>query len=227
MTPSGRPMTTSLPAIATMVLAVVLLALALGRWRENGAGALVWLAAFLATVAIRTPYSLRNRHNRIVEASKGPADMLLLAGMFATMMVLPLLQLATGLFDAANYRLPAGAAWIGALLQIPYLWLFWRSHADLGRNWSPGLEVRESHELVTRGIYARIRHPMYAAIWLSALAQPLLVQNWIAGALVIPAFAAMWFIRVPNEEAMMRRTFGAAYDAYCAATGRLFPPLRG
>lgn len=27
-------------------------------------------------------------------------------------------------------------------LQLPFLWLFWRSHADLDRNWSPGLESR-------------------------------------------------------------------------------------
>ena len=98
-----------------------------------------------------------------------------------------------------------------------------RSHADLGRNWSPGLEVRDAHELVTTGIYDRIRHPMYAAIWISALTQPLLIHNWIAGFLVIPAFAAMWFIRVPNEEAMMRARFGEAWDAYCARAGRLLP----
>ncbi|MGC4251382.1 MAG: isoprenylcysteine carboxylmethyltransferase family protein [Sphingobium sp.] len=59
------------------------------------------------------------------------------------------------------------------------------------------------------GIYARIRHPMYAAIWISTLAQPLLIHNWIAGALVVPAFTAMWFLRTPREEVMMRERFGA------------------
>ncbi len=36
---------------------------------------------------------------------------------------------------------------------------------------------------------------MYAAIRIAALTQPLLVHKWIAAAPVIPAFAAMWFIR--------------------------------
>lgn len=76
---------------------------------------------------------------------------------------------------------------------------------------------------MTNGVYGRIRHPMYAAIWISTLAQPLLIHNWIAGFLVIPAFAAMWFLRVPNEEAMMRARFGDAWDAYCVRAGRLFP----
>src|SRR5690606_36343561 len=154
----------------------------------------VWLAVFLAMCAIRTPHSLRNRANTVVEARKGATEIALLAAMFMTMMVLPLLHLATGVFAFAAYALPDWAVWLGALAQIPFLWLCWRSHTDLGRNWSPGLEVRSDHELVTNGIYARIRHPMYAAIWISALVQPLLIQNWIAGFLVVPAFAAMWFL---------------------------------
>jgi len=223
MPKSEQPLLKSLGGVVTLCLAAILLALAMLRWRENGWPSLVWLAAMLATFAIRTPHSLKNRANTIVDGRRGAIELMLLLGMFLTMMVLPLLQLATGVFDFASYTLPTWAAAIGAALQVPYLWLFWRSHADLGRNWSPGLEVRESHSLVTSGVYAHIRHPMYAAIWISALSQPLLIHNWIAGILVIPAFAAMWFLRVPNEEAMMRATFGEAYDAYCTKTARLIP----
>ncbi|WP_217998862.1 protein-S-isoprenylcysteine O-methyltransferase [Sphingobium cloacae] len=201
----------------------MLLVLAVLRWRDNGWGALVWLVVFILMCVIRTPHSMRNRANVVIEARKDAAEIVLLAAMFLAMMGLPLIQLATGLFDFADYALPDWATVIGALAQIPFLWLFWRSHADLGRNWSPGLEVHDSHELVTNGIYARIRHPMYAAIWIATLAQPLLIHNWIAGFLVVPAFAAMWFIRVPNEEAMMRQRFGDAWDAYCARAGRLLP----
>ncbi|EAU68309.1 isoprenylcysteine carboxyl methyltransferase [Stigmatella aurantiaca DW4/3-1] len=64
---------------------------------------------------------------------------------------------------------------------------------------------------------------MYASIWTSSLAQPVLIHNWIAGSLVIPAFAAMWFLRVPREEAMMRERFGATWDAYAQRAGRLLP----
>ena len=87
--------------------------------------------------------------------------------------------------------------------------------------------MRTEHELVTRGVYAQIRNPMYAAIWLGAFAQALLIQNWIGGFAVIPAFAAMWFIRVPREEALMRQRFGAAWDAYVARSGRLLPRVGG
>jgi protein-S-isoprenylcysteine O-methyltransferase Ste14 len=47
------------------------------------------------------------------------------------------------------------------------LWLFYRSHADLGTNWSITLEIREQHRLITQGVYRRIRHPMYSALGLT------------------------------------------------------------
>jgi len=106
------------------------------------------------------------------------------------------------------------------------LWLFWRSHADLGRNWSYTLEVRKGHELITRGVYRTIRHPMYASIWLWCLAQGLLLSNWLAGWYALAAFAAMYFIRVPREEAMMREIFGQEYLDYMQRTGRILPRLR-
>lgn len=221
----GRPksLTASAPAIVTMVIGVVLLVLAIWNSGHQGWGAQVWLASFCAMFLIRTPYARSVRSNAITLSRNDPGETALLIGMFGTQMVLPLLHLATGIFEFANYALPAGLTLIGAFAQLPFLWLFWRSHADLGKNWSPGLEVRDGHGLVTQGVYSRIRHPMYAAIWIGALTQPLLLHNWIAGVLVIPAFAAMWIVRTPKEEAMMRETFGPAYDAYCKRAGRLWP----
>ena len=70
---------------------------------------------------------------------------------------------------------------------------------------------------------------MYLALALLALSQPLLIHNWIAGFLAIPAFVALCVVRIPLEEAMLREHFGAAYDAYAARTRRIFPgvmPIR-
>lgn len=51
----GRSMLTSPPAIATLLLGLALLVFAVLRWRDNGWGALVWLAAFIVMCAIRIP----------------------------------------------------------------------------------------------------------------------------------------------------------------------------
>lgn len=184
------------------------------RFGHIGVGRFVWLAATWLNFVIRAPHLPDAKAIPVTLNRRDRQEQLLLGGMFATMLVLPLIHLATGLFTFANYTIPQWAVWIGAAIQPLAIWLFWRSHADLGRNWSASLEVREDHKLIDHGVYARIRHPMYSSIWLSALSQPLLIQNWIAGALIILAFAAM-----------MRAEFSDAYADYCRRTGRFLPKL--
>jgi protein-S-isoprenylcysteine O-methyltransferase Ste14 len=212
-----------------MVLAAISIA-ALGSLVLTGAmpspGEWVWLAGFVISFVIRFPHVQANKANTITTSAHDRSERILLPGMFLAMMLLPLVTIATPFLDFAAYQLPGWVIGPAVVLQVAYLWLFWRSHADLGRNWSPGLETRSEHQIVDSGVYARIRHPMYAAIWLHALSQPLLVQNWIGGAFILVAFSAMYFIRVPREEAMLVERFGEAYQAYMTRTGRLWPGKR-
>ena len=105
------------------------------------------------------------------------------------------------------------------------LWLFYRTHKDLGRNWSVTLEVREQHMLVTSGVYSRVRHPMYSAFWLWALAQALLLPNWIAGPAGLVGFGTLFFLRIGREERMMSETFGDEYRRYVEQTSRVLPGI--
>src|SRR5262245_24725865 len=95
-----------------------------------------------------------------------------------------------------------------------------------GRNWSPSMQIVVRHEIVTTGIYARIRRPMYLNFWLWAFAQLLLAQNWLVGPFTLVVFAAMYSLRVDREQAMMREHLGAAYDDYMRRTGRQVPRWR-
>ena len=205
------------------IVGLGLVVAAVWRWPINGWGSLVWIASIFLIAVIRLPYASRTQANAITDKRAVFVERFLLAlvaigGTFA-----PLIHLGVGALGFANYSLPDEAVLAGAALLIPGFWLFWRSHADLGRNWSVTTELREEHELVTSGVYKRIRHPMYAALLLIFLAQPLFVHNWIAGPAGPLAFAVMYFIRAPYEEAMMRERFGDAYDDYCARSGRLWP----
>jgi protein-S-isoprenylcysteine O-methyltransferase Ste14 len=139
------------------------------------------------------------------------------------MFLVPIVYGATSWLDFANYTLPAWAGWLGVLLLGGAILVFWRSHADLGVQWSPSLEIRETHELITRGIYGIIRHPMYASQLLWVIAQPLLLQNWIAGFLNLLVFIPFYFLRVRAEEQMMLETFGEQYRAYMERTGSVLP----
>jgi protein-S-isoprenylcysteine O-methyltransferase Ste14 len=188
-----------------------------------------WNLVFLAGLAmycwIRHVFLQRTRNETKVVSRFDRAEKILLAAMFPPVILLPLLYLFTPLLAFADYRLPTFVPWCGAVTMVAALWLFWRSHADLGQNWSVSLEIREGHELVTQGVYRHTRHPMYASIWLWAFAQGMLLQNWLAGWSVVPVFAAMYCLRTPREEQMMCEAFGEQYRAYMRRTGRLFPRI--
>jgi len=187
---------------------------------------IVYLLGFIVFYRIRHVFIRRTKAETKSLSQFDGLEKCLLFLMFPPTLLLPVLYLFTPLLAFADYRLPALVPWFGAAIMAASLWLFWRSHVDLGQNWSVSLELRDGHQLVTHGVYRTIRHPMYASIWLWAVAQGMLLQNWLAGWSVVPAFAAMYFLRTPREERMMRESFGDAYRQYVERTGRLVPRFR-
>lgn len=187
---------------------------------------LIFLVGFVVFIAIRGVFKQRTKANAIVRREAEGIERALLLMLLPGALFLPVIYLFTPWLSFADYHLPRAATYGGTALMIAALWLFWRSHADLGLNWSQTLELRNEHQLITHGIYRSIRHPMYAAIWIWCLAQGLLLENWLAGWWALVAFAVMYFVRVPREERMMQDFFGRAYQDYARRTGRLFPRRR-
>lgn len=185
-----------------------------------------YLAGWAILATFRIPYRLMIRRVPLLVDRKGRGELLLLIQLAVGWVVLPLLYVFSHRLDFANYALPGWAQWAGALVLGAALWLFWRSHSGLRTNFSDSVQLRQGHELVTSGVYARIRHPMYAGGWLWAVAQVLLLHNWIAGWSSLPTFALLYFLRVPREERMMLEHFGQAYRDYMRRTGQIFPRAR-
>jgi len=186
---------------------------------------IVFLAGFVVYIGIRHVYGSRLKSEKSVVRRIDGLEKGLLAVVALGSLLFPVLYLFTPVLRFADYRLPAFVPWAGVAVMLVALWLFRRSHADLGRQWSISLEVREDHRLITHGVYRSIRHPMYLAIWLWSLAQALLLENWLAGYGALLSFAPMYFIRTPREEALMCETFGEEYRAYMQRTGRILPFL--
>jgi protein-S-isoprenylcysteine O-methyltransferase Ste14 len=184
---------------------------------------ILFLAGFIVYVTIRGVYKQRTKANQLVVRRVDALEKALMIIVIPGGLLLPLIYLLTPWLAFADYSLPTFAPWCGLPLMLAALWLFWKSHADLGLNWSQSLEVRTGHQLITRGVYRSIRHPMYASIFLWCLAQGLMLANWLAGWYALAAFAVMYFVRTPREERMMRDTFGQQYVEYARRTGRLFP----
>jgi protein-S-isoprenylcysteine O-methyltransferase Ste14 len=187
---------------------------------------LVFLIGFIVYVCIRGVFEQRTKSNEKAVDRADALEMALGAIVIPGGLLLPVIYLFTPWLSFADYHLPAFAPWSGAVLMVFALWLFYRSHADLGLNWSVTLVVRKGHQLVKQGVYRSIRHPMYSSIWLWCIAQGFLLANWLAGWYSLPAFALMYFVRTPREERMMCETFGQEYRDYMRQTGRLFPRMR-
>ena len=145
----------------------------------------------IGTFIIRYPHEKRNKANNITNDDKTALEKVLLLLVFIGMMILPLIYFFTYLFSFANYTLPVYAHVIGIVLIIPTLWLFYRSHKDLGRNWSVSLEIREGHKIVDSGVYTHVRHPMYSSIWLWSIIQALVLTNFVAGLSGLVSFGVL------------------------------------
>lgn len=182
----------------------------------------VILAASAVMVAIRAPYGHRSRGIKVIKSHKGTPETALLTLAWTGFFV-PLIWIVSPAFSFAEYPLRTGALAAGVVCLLAGLWLLYRSHADLGTNWSITLEVREQHRLITHGVYRRIRHPMYTALLLYSVGQALVIPNWLAGPSYLFAFGVLFAFRVHAEERMMLEQFGDEYAAYTARTKRLVP----
>jgi protein-S-isoprenylcysteine O-methyltransferase Ste14 len=172
---------------------------------------------------LRYEYARRSRREKILRSARGPRETALLLVSLTGLGILPLIYIGTAIPHFADYAFRPAQAWLGLLFAIAALVMFQLTHRALGRNWSISLDVREDHQLITDGIYRKIRHPMYSAFWLWAVAQALLLPNWVAGFAGLIGFGTLFFGRVAREERMMLETFGDGYREYMARTGRVIP----
>jgi protein-S-isoprenylcysteine O-methyltransferase Ste14 len=172
---------------------------------------------------IRFPYERRSRRTPVVRNARGPREIALLLISLTGLGILPFLYIATGFPRFANYSFRPAQAWLGVAVAIAALVMFRLTHKALGRNWSVSLEVRESHKLISDGVYRHLRHPMYTAFWLWAIAQALLLPNWFAGCAGLVGFGILFFGRVAKEEALMLESFGEDYRKYMSRTCRVIP----
>jgi protein-S-isoprenylcysteine O-methyltransferase Ste14 len=162
---------------------------------------------------------------KVAVDNKTVPDMILLA-VAGVAMLLPLVYLFSSWLDFADYTLPDWAGWLGAVIFAVGIWALWRSHVDLGSNWTPTLGLRADHQLVTDGIFKHIRHPMYAAHILWSIANPLMLHNWVAGFAFLAVSTLQYLLRIKAEEQMMLEQFGDQYKAYMETTGRIIPRIR-
>lgn len=121
--------------------------------------------------------------------------------------------------DPLGARALGEAAAVGSLMAAAVALFAWAAHT-LGRNWSLRARTRADHQLVQDGPFRYLRHPIYAAMALFLVALALALGHTRQLAVGLPVFALGTWLRVRSEEALLRRSFGTAYDAYAARVRR-------
>jgi protein-S-isoprenylcysteine O-methyltransferase Ste14 len=123
----------------------------------------------------------------------------------------------------AQLGTPLLVRWSGAGLCVLSVAIIWSSFAALGHNYRGGVGLWGDHELVTKGPYARVRHPIYGAFMLLMLGAGAMSTSWLVGTsgllltLSIPAF------RLRIEERELKERFGSKYLEYERSTPRFLP----
>ena len=182
------------------------------------------VGVFIATV-IRSYYGAQFRLKEIAHKQKEHPMVLIGIALWSIILILPLFSIFSPWLMFADYNIPVPLGVIGTVILICSLWLLWRSHTDLKKNFSPSLFIRNNHTLVTSGVYKTIRHPMYCSFWLWGAGQALLIPNWLAGPLGLIAFFFIYLFRIEREEQQLIETFGDKYREYQKVTGRILPKL--
>ncbi len=132
-------------------------------------------------------------------------------------------SLAPRLIKWSALPLPLWSRWLGFLLGLVALLIFFWVLRSLGQNFSTTLTINKNQTLVTWGPYRWVRHPMYTSFVLLWVGFLFLSTNWFIGLTGILAFLWAIVIRTPKEEQMMVDRFGDEYLAYMRRTGRYLP----
>ena len=111
---------------------------------------------------------------------------------------------------------------VAAVLCICGVSLCLWARAVLGRNWSGTVTLKEDHELIVRGPYRLVRHPIYTGL-LTMMAGTAMAHGHLGGMLgVVIVFVSLW-IKSSYEEEVMGRQFPDQYSAYRERVRRIIP----
>jgi protein-S-isoprenylcysteine O-methyltransferase Ste14 len=113
-------------------------------------------------------------------------------------------------------------AWLGAWLTLAgVLFAIW-ARATIGKEWSAEVQIKEGHELIRTGPYARIRHPIYTGILLAVAGSALAIGEYRA--LVALAVMCIGFsLKAKKEESFLAARFGPAFAEHQRHTGFFLP----
>jgi protein-S-isoprenylcysteine O-methyltransferase Ste14 len=116
------------------------------------------------------------------------------------------------------FALPA-LMWLGVALCLAGVALMLLTLASFGSSFRVGIDTDQPDKLVTAGVFAFTRNPIYVAFGIVLLGEFLILPHWIL-LLYLIAGVALFHRQVLREEVHLASCYGAAYRSYCERVPR-------
>ena len=122
--------------------------------------------------------------------------------------------------------LPAAgwAAPLGMVMTLAGLLFACWARQVLGSNWSAVVQLKQDHELIERGPYRHVRHPIYTGLLLAFLGTAMALGEW-RGLLALTIVAVSFWFKLRLEERWLGEQFGPAYADYKRRVKALVPGI--
>jgi protein-S-isoprenylcysteine O-methyltransferase Ste14 len=117
------------------------------------------------------------------------------------------------------------AAWaqvVGDMVCVLGLFVTLWARRTLAGNWSSDVTFKRGHELIRRGPYRFVRHPIYTGILTMCLGTAIEIGR-LRGWLALPVMAFSFWIKLKQEERLLLRHFPDTYPAYQQQVKALVP----
>jgi len=113
----------------------------------------------------------------------------------------------------------AVVSWAGVLVCLAGLVLLFLSLVSFGKSFRVGIDQEHPDKLITTGVFAFSRNPIYVAFALVLLGQFLVFPNWILSVYMVAAIGVI-HRQVLREEEYLRKYYGQEYSDYCGRVRR-------
>jgi len=118
----------------------------------------------------------------------------------------------------------AALAYLGVALTAGGIAFAIWARVALGQNWSSQVTLKQGHELIRRGPYALVRHPIYSGLLLALAGSALAIGR---GGCILgwSLVAATYAVKIRQEEQLMKQTFPDAYPQYAERVKAFIPGI--
>ncbi len=114
------------------------------------------------------------------------------------------------------------AWWLGLSLTAGGVAISIWARVSLGTNWSGVVTLKDNHELIRKGPYRRVRHPIYTGLLLGMIGTAMIrghLRGWLGFLIVLAAY----YFKARREEGFLRQEFGEAFEEHARRTGMFLP----